>query len=498
VRGAPPPAPSAERLGTQLDVRPVLYIIGVLLAILSVAMLVPMAADLFNGGDEWTTFGVSAAVTLFFGVGLVITCHQPQLELSLRQTFVLTAGSWAAVCLFSALPFSFSVFELRLADAVFEAMSGLTTTGSTVIVGLDTAPAGVLLWRSILQWLGGIGIIVMAIAILPFLKVGGMQLFRTEASDRSDKVVPRVSDLAVSLGLIYLALTLACFAILTLAGMPAFDAASHAMSALATGGFSTKDSSLAHWDSAAFDWTLTAFMLAGALPFVRYISFVKGDVRAFWRDSQVRLFLALNLAVWLGLALWLTAGAGMEPGLALRRAAFNATSVITTTGFTSTDYSLWGPPAVVVFFVLTLVGGCTGSTAGAIKIFRFEVLWLALTAQLTRLYSPRQVQVLRYNDKTLGTDILMSVMSFLFVYVMSLLLAAVLLGMLGLDFVTALSGAATALGNVGPGLGPIIGPVGNFSTLPDGAKWVLTAAMLLGRLEFFTILILLKPGFWRQ
>ncbi|MGP1396734.1 MAG: TrkH family potassium uptake protein [Inquilinaceae bacterium] len=492
---ASPTKPSGG--GSSLDPRPILFVIGLLLVILGAAMAVPMVVDLAADSVDWRAFALSGTITLFVGVSLVASCRQDSLSLGLRQTFLLTTASWLTVALFSALPIYFSVAGLDLADAVFEAMSGLTTTGSTVLSGLDIAPAGLLLWRSLLQWLGGIGIVGMGIAILPFLRVGGMQLFRTESSDRSDKVVPRVADLMRDVGILYAGLTLACAVALRVSGMSTFDAVNHAMTAVSTGGFSTKDSSIGYFGQPAIHWVLVVFMTAGALPFVRYISLVKGDAGAFWRDRQVRVFLVLLVAVSVGTGVWLSAATGRPLSDAMRLAFLNVTSVMTTTGYASDDYTLWGPFAVALFFLLTMIGGCTGSTSGAIKIFRFQILWMALKSQLVRLYSPHSVRPLVYDGKPVTPDVLMSVMGFIFVFAFLLLVVACALSAFGLDFTTALSGAATALTNVGPGLGPIIGPAGNFSTLPDGAKWILTGTMLLGRLEYFTVLVLFSRQFWR-
>jgi trk system potassium uptake protein TrkH len=481
-----------------LDIRPVLYVVGSLLIILALAMLVPMAVDLQVGHADWSVFAVSFALTLFFGVSLLLTNATPNVVLSIRQAFLLTTLSWVMACLFAALPFMFSEVNLSITDAYFEAMSGLTTTGSTVIIGLDALPPGMLLWRSLIQWIGGIGIIVMAIAILPFLRVGGMQLFRSESSDRSDKVVPRAADLAVGIGLIYLSLTVLGSVALHLAGMSLFDALCHAMTAVSTGGFSTRDTSIAGWESAPIEWLLVVFMMLGGMPFVRYLSFLKGHYDAIWRDTQVQWYFLFLTVVSVTLGTWLALTSDLSPENALRFAAFNVVSVVTTTGYASTDYSAWGTLAVAAFLVLTLIGGCTGSTSGGIKIFRFEILFMVLQRQFARLYRPHRILPLTYHEKTVDSDIMLSVMSFGFMFMALLLVFAIVLGALGLDLVTALSGSATALANVGPGLGTIIGPAGNFAPLPDTAKWVLIAAMLMGRLEFFTVLVLLSPDFWKR
>jgi len=481
-----------------LDVRPIFFVIGSLLSILAAAMLAPLMADLASGHPDWQVFAVSSALSLFFGVLLILTNNTPKISLNLRQTFVLTTSSWVVVCLFSSLPFMFSNIRLGFADGFFEAMSGLTTTGATVIVGLDQVPPGILLWRALLQWLGGIGIVGMGIVILPFLRVGGMQLFRSESSDKSDKVVPRAADLAFAFGWLYLTLTVACITALRLAGMSLFDAICHAMTAVATGGFSTQDISIAYWASPAVEWILILFMTLSALPFVRYISLVKGDTNVLWQDSQIRNFLGLIGFLSLTLAIYVHATTEMTLADAVRLGAFHVVSITTTTGFVAADYTAWGPGPVVLFFILTLVGGCTGSTSGGLKIFRFEILWLSLRTQVNRLFSPRRVLPLTYNQKPVDADVIVSVMNFTFVYLALILVIALGMGMTGLDLETALSGAATAVANVGPGLGPIIGPVGNFAPLQDEAKWLMSLGMLLGRLELFTVLVLLSPDFWRS
>lgn len=484
--------------GCRLELRPVFYIIGFLLIVMAVTMTIPLATDLVAGNRDWVAFAMSSMITLFIGGALVTACYQPAIELNLRQAFVLTTLSWVMIAAASALPFYFSPYRFNLAESYFEAMSGLTTTGATMMVGLDRAPAGLLLWRALLQWMGGIGIIGFGIAILPFLRIGGMQLFHSESSDRSDKVVPRVSDLAVSIGAIYLVFTVLCFGMLRLVGMGPFDAITHAMAAVSTGGFSTKDASVAYWSDAGVHWTLIIFMVAGGLPFVRYISFVRGNYGVFWRDSQVRRFLGVLVFGWAIVAALLLATSDRNFWQALTLSAFNVTSVLTTTGFALDDYTRWGVWAVGLFFLMLFVGGCTGSTSGGVKIFRLEILWLMLRHQLVRLYSPHQVRPLEYNEKPFGHDVVISVAAFIFVYMASFLIVATALALLGLDFETAVSGAASALGNVGPGYGETIGPAGNFASVPNTAKWVLSFAMLLGRLEFFSVLVMMTPGFWRR
>lgn len=482
-----------------LSLQPVLYVLGLLISVLGLSMAIPGVVDLAVGDVDWIGFFIGAGVTFLMGGLLVLSNRTEQVTLSLRQAFLLTVGGWVFMAAFSAIPFVFSRLELSYTDAFFEAISGLTTTGSTILTGLDTAPPGILVWRSILQWLGGIGIIMMAIVLLPFLRVGGMQLFRMESSDRSEKVIARVGRLGVAILTVYVALTIACAIAYKLAGMTLFEAINHALTTLSTGGYSTSDGSMGHWQSPVIHWICTIFMAAGALPFVLYLkAFHGGGALAPLLDRQVRTFLGFLAVVTVVLSAWLWLVDKVPPFEALTLVAFNVTSVVTTTGFATADYTLWGAFAVAAFFALTFVGGCTGSTSGGIKIFRFQVSWVLFTVHLRRLMSPNAVVVRSYNGQRIGDDVAISVLLFFFVYVGAVGSIALVLGLLGLDWVTAISGAATAVSNVGPGLGTIIGPAGNFATLPDMAKWALAVGMLLGRLEFFTVLVLLSPAFWRS
>jgi trk system potassium uptake protein TrkH len=384
------------------------------------------------------------------------------------------------------------------ADSFFESVSGLTTTGSTVISLLDTRPAGILLWRAILHWLGGIGIIAMAIAVLPMLRVGGMQLFRLESSDRSEKVMPRATQFASAILKVYLSLSVICTVAYWIAGMSFFDAICHMMATLSTGGFSTSDQSVAKFDSPLIDMLVSFFMLLGALTFPLYITALQGRASVLWKNEQTRGFLAFIAVLVISLTLWQWLVNAMPPFTALRYVIFSVISIITTTGFADTDYSLWGGFPVAVFFFLTFVGGCTGSTTGGIKIFRFQVLYAVAKSQLRRLLQPHGVFVPMYQKREINETVALSVLTFIFIYMLSFALLSVALGLFDLDFVTATSSAATAIGNVGPGLGDIVGPAGNFATIPDGAKLLLAFGMLLGRLEFMALLVVLTPWFWRH
>jgi trk system potassium uptake protein TrkH len=358
----------------------------------------------------------------------------------------------------------------------------------------------VLLWRAILQWYGGIGIIVTAIAIMPMLRVGGMQLFHLESSDkaeRSQKVLPRTAQLSAVLGAIYLGLSCLCAFAYWLAGMTGFEAVAHAMTTISTGGFSTSDLSVGYFDSALIDAIAVAFMIVGSLPFLLYFQVLRGRPLALWADSQVRCFLAVLAVLIAAIALARYPDAEVSAFEVLRYTAFNVVSVVTGTGYTTDDYGLWGGFAVTLLFFAMFIGGCAGSTTCSVKIFRYQVLAAATRVQFARLLRPHGVFVAHFNGRPIPESAVQSVMGFFFLFALCFAGMTVLLAILGLDFLTAISAAATALANVGPGLGELIGPSGTFAALPDGAKWVMSAGMLLGRLELFTVLVLFTPQFWR-
>jgi len=481
---------------TTADSRTIFVILGLLLMALASAMLPSALVDAAADNPDWRVFLIAASFTFFTGTTLYLTNRNRFAKLSIRGSFILTNLAWIVLSAFSALPFLFSSTKLDYADAFFEAISGLTTTGSTILSHIESLPPGILLWRALLQWIGGVGIIAMAIVILPILQVGGMQLFRMESSDRSEKVLPRPAQLSRAIFVVYLLLTIGCASAYWLAGMTPFQAALHAMTTVSTGGFSSFDTSLGHFSQAGIHWTAIAFMILGSLPFVLYIRTLRGDRRAFLRDSQVRTFLLMLLAATVFSAFWLHFRESILYLDALRYAAFTVVSIVTTTGFTTIDYSPWQGIAILIF-VLTMIGGCTGSTAGGIKVFRFELITLIYRRQVRQLIRPHDVVVLSYNGRVVHGPIRSAVMGFVAFFLLSVAATTVGLTIIGLDFVTSISSAVTALCNVGPGLGPVVGPSGSFAPLPDNAKWILSAAMLLGRLELQTVLVLLLPAFWQ-
>lgn len=482
-----------------LDFRPVLFILGVLLSTLAGAMCLPAIADLVSSNKDWQVFAISAGFTGFVG-GLFVfsSAQRGKKSINVRQAFLLTSLAWVIIPAFGALPMIFADLNLTYTDAFFEAMSGITTTGSTVIVGLDNVQPGILLWRALLQWLGGIGIIGMAIAIMPLLQVGGMQLFRMESSDKSEKIMPRAAQLIAYIGFIYLSFTVVCALLYWITGMSGFDAIAHAMTTIATGGFSTHDLSIGYFEDIRIELISIVFMLLGSLPFVLYLKVLRGNLRALWRDSQVQWFFTIVITAIGALAIYLWQTKGKDPITAVSDSAFNVVSVITGTGYSTTDFSTWGPFALASFLFLMFIGGCAGSTTCGIKVFRFQVLYATALTQIRKLHEPHGVFLSYYNKKPIDETVGSSVMGFFFLYALSFAVLATGLGLIGLDFLTAISGAATAISNVGPGLGSTIGPAGTFITLPDSAKWLLSFGMLIGRLELFTIFVLLAPSFWRE
>lgn len=484
-------------LRRMFDVRPVGYVIGLLVAFLGATMFLPFLVDLAEGRGEWPVFVESGVITLLSGGLIALACSNGVKEgLSIQQTFLLTTGVWLLLPVFGALPFVIGATEARYVDAYFEAMSGLTTTGSTVFSGLDDMPKGLLLWRGLLQWLGGIGIIVVAMVFLPELRVGGMQIFRAEAFETMGKILPRATQIASQISVIYVSLTLICALLYIAFGMQTFDATVHALTTISTGGFSTYDASFGKF-SGPMEYVASVFMILAALPFVRYVQLLNGSARPLFRDSQVQVFIAVIAALVIFSSAVLVSIFPRHPEQAFREALFNITSIISGTGYASVDYMTWGPVMISLFFFVGLIGGCAGSTACSVKIFRYQLLFSSIRVQLKRIRSPNGVFTTRFEGRPVGDDILSSVISFFMFFVLTLGVLSVLLSATGLDFVTAISGSATALGNIGPGLGEIIGPAGNFASLNDTAKWLLSAGMLIGRLELLAVYAILTVNFWR-
>ncbi|MFG1284556.1 TrkH family potassium uptake protein [Xanthobacter autotrophicus] len=490
------PTVEAEAVSV-LSLRPVAATLGVLLSILGVAMLVPAIVDFATWSGGQGAFVGASAITIFVGVLLWMSGRsQTVSKLDLRQAFLLTSSVWVVLSLFAALPLMWGPSHLSFTGAMFESMSGLTTTGASVMSGLDAMSPGILLWRALLHWFGGIGIVAIAIAVLPVLSIGGMQLFRTESSDKSEKFLPRAGAIAKRLLIAYVLLTAICAGFFLLAGLKPFDAVTIAMSTLSSGGFANSDSSLTVFAKPAVDYVAAAFMLMAALPFPLYVRALSGDPWRLFSNPEVRLFFAI-VAVFTILSFLQLTFSGIASGeTALRWALFTVASLISTTGFMAADYTNWGTSSDAIFFVLMFIGGCTGSTSGGLKALRLAITAKAIRQHLKRISFRAGVFPLRYGGAPVADDVVASVLSFVFLYLLAFFLFGVALNMLGLDVRTAFSAAIACLANVGPGLGPLVGPASNYGVLPDSALWLLTAAMLLGRLEILTVLVLFLPRFW--
>lgn len=480
-----------------MHLRPILLAIGIMTALLGAAMVPCALIDIADDRPEAHVFGVSAFGSIFIGICLWVLCRTEDERTGQREAFLLTVLVWVFLPAIAAIPFIAS--GMSFTDASFESISGLTTTGSTVLTGLDDRPRGLLLWRAILQWIGGIGIIVTAIAILPQLRVGGMQLFQLESSDVSGKFLPRVTEIATQTGLIYLGLSILCAILYFANGMTPFDAIAHAMTTMAAGGYSTHDASFGYFGNGAESVGILFMILAG-LPFARFIMLVRGRPLVLVKDPQTRLFLGFILVASATILAYSLAGGPAEFeafGDGLRTTVFNVVSVMTGTGYASADYNQWGSGPVVIFLGLMFLGGAAGSAACGIKMFRVEIAAKAVMAYAQRMTHPNRLVPVRYAGRVVDEETLQSVMVFVFLYLSTFLIAAALLGLTGLDAITAISGAATSVSNVGPGLGDVIGPAGTFQTIPDTAKWICAIAMLLGRLEFVSVFVVLTARFWR-
>ncbi len=478
----------------------VAFISGLLLSIFGAAMIIPAICDFMYDGRSAKAFVYSSVISIFFGLLLTVSSYHRWQRLSIKEMFLTTSCVWFLVVFFSALPFYFSNEGIDYPTSFFEAMSGLTSTGATALSNLDDLPKGLLLWRAIMQWIGGLGIVMIAIAILPMLKVGGMQMFLTESSGKIEgKAIPRIKQIIYFIIGVYLFFTLLCFIALYLSGMSIFDAICHAMTCISTGGFSTHNASIGYYNSPTIEWILIIFMIIGAIPFIAYYFIFIGYFDKFFKDTQIKTFIISIIIVSGSLSLWLILNDKDSDFFnIIRQSLFNVVSIITTTGYSINNYELWGSFSIVIFFFLTLSGGCAGSSTGGIKIFRFNILFLNLVQHLKNMIYPHGVFIEHYNGRPITEEIVNSVVIFISIFFISIVFLTLSLSLTGLDLVTSLTGAMSSLANTGPGLGEVIGPAGNYSSLPDASKWLLSIGMMLGRLEFTTVTVLLIPMTWKS
>ena len=473
----------------------VFFTLGILQIILGVSMFVPIIVQFIYAEIDSSFFGASI-VTIVFGALFFLTNIDHDRKVNLQQAFLLTALSWLSVAVFGSLPFIFSSMEMSITDAFFESMSGITTTGSTIISNLENAPKGILLWRAILQWLGGIGIIVMAITLMPIMNVGGMQLFKISSNDSSEKILPKSKEIALRLIYIYSALTAVCAISYWVFGMGKFDSLTHSMTTIATGGFSNYNQSIGYFNSIYIEISSMIFIILGSIPFIAYIKFLNGNKKIFTNDTQIKSFLKIIILSIIILSFYLVLT--NNENYSFRSIFFNTISILTGTGYVNAEFDSWGSFPITIFLALMFIGGCAGSTTCGVKIFRIQILYLFILNQLKKIIYPKGVFLIKYDQNSVDEKFVASIISFIFFYFVIFFILAALLSLTGLDFITALSGAATSISNVGPGLGPIIGPNGDFSSLPDISKWVLSVGMILGRLELFAILVLFLPSFWKN
>ena len=439
----------------------VFFIIGILLVILGIFMLVPYLLQIFFDENSHS-FLSSSLITIFIGILFILTNFQKEYRLNLQQTFLFSTLAWISIAIFGSIPFIFSSLNLSFSDAFFESMSGITTTGSTIIENLDKTPKSILLWRAIMQWLGGIGIIVMAITVLPLLKVGGMQLFKIESSDNPEKILPRTIEIASIIISIYLVLTFSCAILYWVFGMSIFDSIAHSMTTIATGGFSTHNDSIGYFKNSNIEIIATIFIILGSIPFISYLKLIKGNKKIFFQDVQIRGMIYLLIISSIIMFVYLLFN-NQEIFLIerLRIATFNVVSILSGTGYVTDDFSLWGKFPLIFFLFLMFIGGCAGSTACGIKIFRIQILFLFLNNQIKKLISPNSIFIMKYNKQKISERFMNSVIIFIFAYLFLFVIISMLLSITGLDFLSAISGAATSISNVGPGLGEMIGPNGN-------------------------------------
>ena len=475
----------------------VFFTLGLLQIILGISMVIPILTQVIYSETDSSFIGASI-ITIIFGVLFFLSNLNHDKKLNLQQAFLLTALSWLSIAIFGSLPFIFSNLELSITDSFFESMSGITTTGSTIILNLEVAPKSILLWRAMLQWLGGIGIIVMAITLMPIMNVGGMQLFKISSNDSSEKILPKSKEVALRLIYVYLALTTLCATTYKIFGMSMFDSITHSMTTIATGGFSNYNESIGHFNSLSIEISSMIFIILGSLPFIAYIKFLNGNKQIFFTDVQIKSFIKIILFSVIILSVYLLFQNKNLTETNIRVVSFNVISILTGTGYVTGEFDGWGNFPLIFFLTLMFIGGCAGSTTCGIKIFRIQILYIFIANQLKKIIYPNGIFLIKYDKNTIDDKFMASIISFIFLYLVIFFLITAFLSLSGLDFVTSISGAATSISNVGPGLGSTIGPNGNFANLPQVSKWILSLGMILGRLELFAILVLFLPSFWRN
>lgn len=478
--------------------QPVLMLNGYILSVLGLSMMIPAFFDVYDHQVSWSPFMTTTLLTLFIGLALFLSNQIKINHITLRQGFLVTCSCWFSVAFFAAVPFVLSGAISDWAGALFESMSGITGTGATVLLDVESQPRSILMWRSMLNGLGGIGIVIFAVALLPFLGINGMQIFQREYSDTNDKFLPRFVNIAKWIILVYLVLVVTCAILLYLSGMGRFDAVNHALSAVATGGFSTRNTSVAFFDNAQIELVLSVFMLLGALPMTFYIMLLRSHELDPFRFGQVKYFLKTIFILIVFLSIWLSWQNDINFFKALRLSSFNIISVITTTGFGSAEFLDWGVWTGIFFTALSLHGGCIGSTTGSIKVMRWQVLHSYFHKIMVSSIEPNRVVPVKVGEVSVSDRVINSVLVYILMFLLATAAAAVILNFMGYDFVTSISASVACMSNTGPGITKSIGTMGNYAFFSPAAKYILSFAMLLGRLEILTLLVVLTKAFWKN
>ena len=479
--------------------RVVLNIIGFLLILNGLFILTGIGFSLYYKSDDISALLISGIGTSFFGLLLWLATRRSEIaELGKREGYLIVTLGWIVMAIFGALPFIFYGAIPSYTDAFFETMSGFTTTGATILTDIEILPPGLLFWRSLTQWLGGMGIIVLSLAILPLLGIGGMQLFTAEVPGvTKDKIHPRVQETAKRLWGIYVILTATETALLMVGGLNFFDAINHSFTTMATGGFSTKNASIAYFTSPYVQYVFILFMFFAGMNFTLHYLGFHGNFKFFKENTEFKYYLGFTIFASLFIMIIHLPHVDFHWEEAIRQSLFHVVSLTTTTGYVTSDFENWAPFSRMIFFALLFVGGCAGSTGGGIKFVRHIVLFKNGWTELKRLIHPRAVIPVKFNDKAVSSDIISNVQAFFIFYILLFVFGSMILALLGVDFVTAAGATATCIGNIGPGIGTV-GPVNNFAHLPDVVKWILSLFMVVGRLELFTVIIIFSPAFWKK
>ena len=480
------------------NLRTIALVGGTVVCAVGFLLFIPLITEIIYQSESWQSYAVPILLYLIVGGALVITNRNLELKISNKDAFIITVLSWMLFTILSSVPFIYTEVNLSVIDAIFESMSGVTTTGATVLNNLDQTSKGILIWRAILQWLGGIGIIVIALVILPFLRIGGMQLFHLEGDDPYDKFLPKISSVVSKIIIVYFCLTIVLFFLYYLNGMTLFDSIAHSFTTISTGGFSTHNDSFAYFENTAILNIAIVFMILGSFPFLVLAQSSFKNIPLVAKDHQIRLFLIILIFAISLIYFFAKEYVVGDIFFKISTISFNTISIISGTGYVSENFENWGNYASVLFLILMFIGGCAGSTTGGLKVFRFQILFKYVVLHFKKMLKPHIVLAAQFNGKTVHDSTYESVMTFFFLYIITFAISALMLSFSGMDFLTCISASASAISNVGPGLGEVIGPEGNYSSLTNYSKIVLILTMFLGRLEMLTIFILFIPSFWKN